>query len=185
MTWAPVGQTGGNGAATHFVGTFDGQGYTISNFVITPDATYGEGANYAAGLFGFVDAGAAVIKNLKVDNATVTGHHWTAVICGYLTGTIQNCHVTNSSVTCTHANNDACGDKAGMIVGYTNHSTTTVKDCTAKDGTVKAGRDAGQIVGCNSSGVTVSGCSAENVNVSATGDCTGANIKNDIIGRQN
>lgn len=185
MTWAPVGQTGGNGAATHFVGTFDGQGYTISNFVITPDATYGEGANYAAGLFGFVDAGDAVIKNLKVNSATVTGHHWTAVICGYLTGTIQNCHVTNSSVTCTHANNDACGDKAGMIVGYTNHSTTTVKDCTAKDGTVKAGRDAGQIVGCNSSGVTVSGCSAENVNVSATGDCTGANIKNDIIGRQN
>ncbi|MFS2831807.1 DUF6562 domain-containing protein [Bacteroides uniformis] len=185
MTWAPVGQTGRNGAATHFVGTFDGQGYTISNFVITPDATYGKVANYAAGLFGFVDAGDAVIKNLKVDSATVTGHHWTAVICGYLTGTIQNCHVTNSSVTCTHANNDACGDKAGMIVGYTNHSTTTVKDCTAKDGTVKAGRDAGQIVGCNSSGVTVSGCSAENVNVSATGDCTGANIKNDIIGRQN
>ena len=183
MPWAPVGQARGNGVATYFQGAFDGQGYTISNFVITPDDTYGEGANYAAGLFGFVDAGAAVIKNLKVDNATVTGHHWTAVICGYLTGTIQNCHVTNSSVTCTHANNDACGDKAGMIVGYTNQGS--VKDCTAKDGTVTAGRDAGQIVGCNAAGVTVSGCSAENVNVSATGDCTGANIKNDIVGRQN
>lgn len=183
MTWAPVGQARGNGVATYFQGAFDGQGYTISNFVITPDDTYGEGANYAAGLFGFVDAGAAVIKNLKVDNATVTGHHWTAVICGYLTGTIQNCHVTNSSVTCTHANNDACGDKAGMIVGYTNQGS--VKDCTAKDGTVTAGRDAGQIVGCNAAGVTVSGCSAENVNVRATGDCTGANIKNDIVGRQN
>lgn len=183
MTWAPVGQTRDNGVATYFQGAFDGQGYTISNFVITPDATYGEGKNYAAGLFGFVDAGDAVIKNLKVDNATVNGHHWTAVICGYLTGTIQNCHVTNSSVTCTHANDDACGDKAGMIVGYTNQGS--VKDCTAKDGTVTAGRDAGQIVGCNSKDVTVSGCSAENVNVSATGDCTGANIKNDIIGRQN
>ena len=183
MAWAPVGQARGNGVATYFQGAFDGQGYTISNFVITPDDTYGEGANYAAGLFGFVDAGAAVIKNLKVDNATVTGHHWTAVICGYLTGTIQNCHVTNSSVTCTHANNDACGDKAGMIVGYTNQGS--VKDCTAKDGTVTAGRDAGQIVGCNAAGVTVSGCSAENVKVSATGDCTGANIKNDIVGRQN
>lgn len=183
--WEPIGQAPGNGVKTYFQGVFDGQGYTIKNMTIKPNATYGEGANYATGFFGFVDAGDAVIKNVTFDNATIEGHHWTAVVCGYISGTIQNCHVTNSSVTCTHANNDACGDKAGMIVGYTNHSTTTVKDCTAKDGTVKAGRDAGQIVGCNSSGVTVSGCSAENVNVSATGDCTGANIKNDIIGRQN
>ena len=185
MNWEPIGQTGGNGVVTYFKGSFDGQGYTISNFVITPNATYGKGANYASGLFGFVDAGDAVIKNLKVNNANVTGHHWTAVICGYLTGSIQNCHVTNSNVVCSHANGEACGDKAGMIVGYTNHSTTTVKDCTAKNGTVKAGRDAGQIVGCNSSGVVVSGCSAENVTVEALGDCTGANIKNEIIGRQN
>lgn len=188
MIWEPIGQTGSNGVATFFQGSFDGQGYTISNFKVEPNATYGEGANYAAGLFGFVDAGDAVIKNLKVDKATVTGHHWTAVICGYLTGSIQNCHVTNSHVTCSHANGDACGDKAGMIVGYTNESTTTVKDCTAKEGTVKAGRDAGQIVGCNSSGVQVTGCSAENVIVTALSGCThsgaGTNIKNEIIGRQ-
>ena len=185
MNWEPIGQTGGNGVKTHFTGSFDGQGYTISNFIITPNPTYGKGANYASGLFGFVDAGDAVIKNLKVDNAKVEGHHWTAVICGYLTGSIQNCHVTNSHVVCSHANDDACGDKAGMIVGYTNNATTTVKDCTAKDGTVKAGRDAGQIVGCNSNGVVVTGCSAENVTVEAISGCTGANIKNEIVGRQN
>ena len=186
--WEPIGQTGGNGVATHFVGVFDGQGYTISNMNITPNATYGEGANYAAGFFGFVDAGDAVIKNVKFDNANVEGHHWTAVVCGYITGTIQNCHVTNSKVICSHANNDACGDKAAMIVGYTNRTptaTTSVKDCTAKNSSVKAGRDAGQIVGCNSKDVTVSGCSAENVTVTANGDCTGANINDDIIGRQN
>ena len=179
--WEPIGQAGGN----YFQGVFDGQGYTIKNMTIKPNATYGEGANYATGFFGFVDAGDAVIKNVTFDNATIEGHHWTAVVCGYISGTIQNCHVTNSSVVCSHANDDACGDKAAMIVGYTNESTTSVKDCTAKNGTVKAGRDAGQIVGCNSANVTVSGCSAENVTVSAIEGCTGANIKNDIVGRQN
>lgn len=183
--WEPIGQTGGNGVATYFQGVFDGQGYTIKNMTIEPNATYGEGANYATGFFGFVDAGDAVIKNVTFDNATINGHHWTAVVCGYISGTIQNCHVTNSNVVCSHANSDACGDKAAMIVGYTNESTTSVKDCTAKNGTVKAGRDAGQIVGCNSANVTVSGCSAENVTVSAIEGCTGANIKNDIVGRQN
>lgn len=183
--WEPIGQAGGNGVKTYFQGVFDGQGYTIKNMTIKPKATYGEGANYATGFFGFVDAGDAVIKNVTFDNATINGHHWTAVVCGYISGTIQNCHVTNSNVVCSHANSDACGDKAAMIVGYTNESTTSVKDCTAKNGTVKAGRDAGQIVGCNSANVTVSGCSAENVTVSAIEGCTGANIKNDIVGRQN
>lgn len=183
--WEPIGQAGGNGVKTYFQGVFDGQGYTIKNMTIKPNATYGEGANYATGFFGFVDAGDAVIKNVTFDNATIEGHHWTAVVCGYISGTIQNCHVTNSSVVCSHANDDACGDKAAMIVGYTNESTTSVKDCTAKNGTVKAGRDAGQIVGCNFANVTVSGCSAENVTVSAIEGCTGANIKNDIVGRQN
>ena len=183
--WEPIGQAGGNGVKTYFQGVFDGQGYTIKNMTIEPNATYGEGANYATGFFGFVDAGDAVIKNVTFDNATINGHHWTAVVCGYISGTIQNCHVTNSNVVCSHANSDACGDKAAMIVGYTNESTTSVKDCTAKNGTVKAGRDAGQIVGCNSANVTVSGCSAENVTVSAIEGCTGANIKNDIVGRQN
>ena len=183
--WEPIGQARDNGVKTYFQGVFDGQGYTIKNMTIKPNATYGEGANYATGFFGFVDAGDAVIKNVTFDNATIEGHHWTAVVCGYISGTIQNCHVTNSSVVCSHANDDACGDKAAMIVGYTNESTTSVKDCTAKNGTVKAGRDAGQIVGCNSANVTVSGCSAENVTVSAIEGCTGANIKNDIVGRQN
>ncbi len=185
MDWEPIGQTGGNGVATHFTGSFDGQGHTISNFVITNTGTYDKGGNYAAGLFGFVDAGDAVISNLNVDNATVNGHHWSAVIVGYLTGSVQNCHVTNSSVTCTHYDGEACGDKAGAIVGYTNHSSTTVKNCSATTCTITASRDAGQIVGCNSNGVVVSGCSAINVTVSAAGDCTGANIKNEIVGRQN
>lgn len=184
MDWEPIGQTGGNGVVAYFQGVFDGQNHTISNLKISPNATYGQGANYAAGLFGFVDAAGAVIKNLTIDKATVSGHHWTAVIAGYLSGTIQNCNVTNSNVTCTHANANACGDKAGTVTGYINSGS--VKNCTASKCTVKAGRDAGQIVGAAKE-TQVDSCTATDVTVSATGDCTdddaGKDIREEIIGR--
>ena len=179
--WTPVGQTGGNGVATYFQGMFDGRGYTISNLKITDNA-YDEGPNYAAGLFGFVDAGDAQIVNLNVDKADVNGHHWTGVIAGFLTGKISGCTVSNATVTCTHANGDACGDKAGAIVGYVNSGTVT--NNTAKDCTVKAGRDAGQIAG-TAKAEFVYDNTVYNVNVSANGDCTGANIRNEEIGRIN
>ena len=179
--WTPIGQAGGNGAATYFCGRFDGKGYTISNLKITNNA-YDEGGNYAAGFFGFVDAGDANIVNLTIDGANVNGHHWTGVIAGYLTGNISNCTVKNATVTCTHANGDACGDKCGVIVGYVNSGLVTRN--TAENCTVTAGRDAGQIVGC-AKAEYVSDNTATNVTVSATGGCTGANIRNEHIGRVN
>ena len=177
--WTPIGQTGGNGVATDFKGMFDGKGHTIENLTITNNA-YDAGANYAVGLFGFVDMGDAQIVNLTVDGANVNGHHWTGVIAGYLTGSIKNCTVKNATVTCTHANGDACGDKAGVICGYVNSGSVTAN--TAQDCTVTAGRDAGQIVGMASTAQAY-GNTAYNVTVAATGDCTGANIRNEEIGR--
>lgn len=181
MEWTPVGQTGGNGVATYFRGRFDGKGHTISNLKITNNA-YDEGEHYAAGFFGFVDAGDANIVNLTIDGANVNGHHWTGVIAGYLTGNISGCTVKNATVNCTHANGDACGDKAGVIVGYVNQGTVTGN--TVEDCTVTAGRDAGQVAGC-AKAVYVYGNTISNVTVSAAGGCTGANIRNEEIGRLN
>ena len=178
--WIPVGQTGTSyGATNYFQGIFDGQGHTISNMTIT---NTNDGEYYAAGFFGFVDGAALTVRNVNFDKATVNGHHWTGVVAGYLSGNIDNCHVTNSTVVCTHANDDACGDKAGAIVGYIN--TGLVNNCSASDTTVSAGRDAGQIVG-SSKEAYVANCTATNVNVTviAHADCTGANIRNEIIGR--
>lgn len=175
--WTPVGQTGGYGIATYFKGVFDGNNKTINNLKIT---TTNAGKNYAAGLFGFIDAGAAEIKNLTIDGATVNGHHWTGVINGYLTGKITNCTVKNATVICSHTNDDACGDKASTIVGYINSGK--VSNCHAEKCVVKAGRDAGQIVGA-AKAEYVENCTATNVTVSANGDCTGANIRNEVIGR--
>ena len=175
--WTPVGQTRGNGVATYFQGRFDGKGHTIFNLKITNNA---EGEHYAAGFFGFVDAGDANIVNLTIDGANVNGHHWTGVIAGYLTGNISGCTVKNAIVNCTHANDDACGDKAGVIVGYVNAGTVTGN--TVVDCTVTAGRDAGQVAGC-AKAEAVHDNTISNVTVSATGGCTGANIRNEEIGR--
>lgn len=140
------------------------------------------GGNYAAGFFGFTDCGKNDIKNMRFVNANVKGHHWTGVVAGYASGTIENCLVIDSKVSCTHANNDACGDKAGIITGYVNTGVVTnnkVIDCT-----VEAGRDAGQVAGCAKID-QVYGNTAIKVTVTATGDCTGKNINAAEIGRIN
>ncbi len=184
--WTPIGQTG----AKQFFGIFDGAGHTIFNLNIDSSAQTGD--NYSSGLFGWIERTGndadylMAVKNLTIDGATVTGHHNVAVIAGYLIGTIENCHVINATVTCTHANDDACGDKAGVIVGIAGEANAKVEECSATDCTVTAGRDAGQIVGAFTTNPSnVINCKADNVTVSSTGDCTGANINNALIGRTN
>ena len=176
--WTPIGQTG----ATQFKGTFDGHGYTIKNLNV--DASKQTGANYSSGLFGWLNN--ATVKNLTVENATVAGNHNVGVIAGYMETagcTISNCHVVNATVIAKHANDDACGDKVGVIVGHAGNAGVVVENCSAKDSTVVAGRDAGQIAGA-AKAANVTGCTAENVTVTAGGDCTGANVNNTVIGRE-
>jgi len=173
--WTPIGQTG----ATQFKGIFDGQNHTIKNLKV--DSSSQTGKNYSSGLFGWAESG-VTIQNVKVDGATVTGNHNVAVIVGYTySGKIENCHVSNATITCNHANDDACGDKCGLIAGYAGDESRFT-NCSGKKSTVKAGRDAGQLIGCGYN-VSVSKCSATDVEVSATGECTGANVNKNIIGR--
>ena len=180
IDWIPVGQTGGYAAKTYFQGTFDGNGKTISNLTVThwEEGSNG-GKNYASGLFGFIDAAGATVKDLTMDNANVMGSHWTGAIVGYLSGEISGCTVMNSSVVCTNKNSEANGDKAGLITGYINGTQGTVTNCTGSNSTVQAYRDAGQLVGAAKSS-QVSDCTATNVTVTGTG---GGNIRNEVIGR--
>ncbi len=181
VAWTPVGQTG----ATQFLGTFDGQNHTISNLSIDDAITT---KDHSTALFGWIERHGndadylMAVKNVKVDGATVKGHHNVAVIAGYLIGTIENCHVTGAEVVCSHANDDACGDKAGVIAGIAAEAKALITGCSAANSTVKASRDAGQIVGACIVG-KVENCSATNVTVESLGDCTGANIANELIGR--
>ena len=174
--WTPIGQTG----ATEFKGIFDGQNHTIKNLYV--DNTDKTDEYTSTGLFGWAESG-VTIQNVKVDGATVKGNHNVATLVGYTySAKIINCHVSNTTVVCTHANGDACGDKAGAIVGYAGPNAV-ITNCSASISTIVGGRDAGQVVGAGYS-ACVSGCSATEVSVSAGGDCNKeGNINNDIIGR--
>lgn len=179
--WTPVGQTG----ATTFNGVFDGDNYTIFNLNVNSEAQ--TGAHYSSGLFGWVEshtAGHGHLKNIKIEGATINGHHNCGALVGYITqetALVENCHVTGATVTCTKANDDADGDKAGALIGNATVATP-VKDCTATNSTVSAGRDAGQVIGAGKE-ANVTGCSATNVAVSANETSTGKNIRNEVIGR--
>ena len=181
IDWEPIGQTG----ATTFNGVFDGQNYTIFNLSV--DSENETGANYASGLFGWVESHTANhghIKNVKIENATIKGHHCCGALVGYITqGTalVENCHVTNANVSCTYANKDASGDKAGALIGNATVATP-VKNCTATESTISAARDAGQLIGAGKE-ANVTECTATNVTVKNNNTGTGANIRNEVIGR--
>ncbi len=174
--WTPIGNVN-----DYFSGTFDGNSKTISNLNINNSDN---GGNAATGLFGWAYP-SATIKNLTIDTAKVAGHHWVGVIAGYTYGTIENCTVKKATVSSTYSNDDADGDKAGLITGYLGVNTGIVKNCVGADSTVSACRDAGQFVGCtpatNADNVTGT---ATNVTVSHNGVGSGANINNALIGRK-
>ncbi len=67
-TWTPIGNS-----TNKFQGTFDGAGYTISNLKVTGNGNY-------VGLFGFTVDGE--IKNLTVENASVSGRVAVGVVAG-------------------------------------------------------------------------------------------------------
>ncbi len=175
--WTPVGQTG----ATQFMGTFDGDNHTISNLKIN---NADESIYCSSGLFGWLNS--AIVKNVKIAGANVAGHHNVGTIAGYMETTsgctIENCHVSNATISCTGVNDDANGDKCGGIVGHAGNAGVKVKDCSVSNSSISAGRDAGQVVGA-ALVANVENCTATSVTVTANGTSTGANINEAIIGR--
>lgn len=85
-----------------FAGTFDGNGYTISNLnmVLTDVDTYGSSSTMHAGLFGYTNG--ATIKNLHISGTyDVDVLESDELIIGGLVGqanntTIENCYITSS-----------------------------------------------------------------------------------------
>lgn len=74
--------------------SFDGQGFTIKNCVVTAN-----GYNKSASLF---SAGTETIKNLNLENIVVKGSDGmgAAVVCVAKCDKIENVHVKNSKVSC-------------------------------------------------------------------------------------
>lgn len=142
-SWTPIGNVV-SVPSVAFHGTFDGNGKTIHDLNVSDNTP-----NYStAGLFGSLVS--ATIKDLTIENAVVKSNHYAGVICGYSEGesTIQNCKVSNATVTSTPELLGAKwdnGDKVGGIAGYI--VSAEVGGCTVENAAIQGYRDLGGIVG--------------------------------------
>ena len=196
--WTPIGLSGD--ADPKFKGTFDGNDKTIYNLNVNTSLIDDYSKTYkAAGLFGATNgiiknltidgayvehvsggsitvngiavlagstAYGATIENITVKNAVVKGNRYVAGIVGYADGTIRNCHVENVTLIATPDKLTGSydnGDKVGGIVGYTNSGIDEISGCSANDVDITAYRDAGGIVGCITSSMPATSLSGNSV----------------------
>ena len=133
---------------TYFNGVFDGNNHTISGFKVS-------GASYQ-GVFGYLGT-TAVVKNLKVANASVTssGSYGGVVVGQNNGGTIDNCQVTDAVVSSTGGSfkGGVAGQSSGTVKNTT--FTGTITTSASAVGSI-VGQNTGKIYSCYSSGTIVS-----------------------------
>ena len=153
----------GNNETYSYQGVFDGQGHTISNYVVRTENAYDNG------LFGYVKNG--TVKNVKAsarlildrssdtNSATLSndGHAHTAFIGYVIGGTVENCEVTATITT----EGTAKYVRVAAVVGGAKNAT--IRNCVAKGTMTNEGyphihfESCGAIVGiCQ--GTTVENC---------------------------
>ncbi len=165
--WTPIGDYS-SATSKVFRGTFDGNGYTISNVKID------RATSDYQGLFGYVNIN-GVIKNLKVENVDIVGKNNVGGIVGYLCrASIENAVVTgflngeknvggvagaftksnlNNSCTEITVNGDNC---VGGLVGY-GDSHASIDSCFASGKVYGISSQIGGIIGWINPG-TISNC---------------------------
>lgn len=145
--WTPIGKSG-----LPFQGTFDGDGYQITNLKIS-------NGGQCAGLFGYTKG--AVIKNCNV-TGEINGYNYTGGIVG-------SANVNTKIRNCSFQGNvEGNGEKRGGIVGHTSIGCD-VSGCFVT-GTVTGEKFVGGIAGWGAG--TIKNCYAL-ANVTATGVSAG------------
>ncbi len=134
--WEPIGVYYGLGYSEneYLRGSYNGDGYEISNLTIKSD-----GENYI-GLFAFVsDSGS--ISNLSLTNVNVVGNNSVGSLIGYCdsSGTVSNVSVEGTIV--------GKGSKTGGLIGY--NQKGTIENCEA-DIEVIGSYTTGGLIGYNS-----------------------------------
>ena len=143
--WAPIGigerKTDGGTVTKPFAGTFDGKNHKISGLTLTAGLD-------GQGLFG---CSSGMIRNLGTDsgNISIGSAERTGAICGYSSGTIENCW---NSADITGSTED--GIYVGGICGY---STGTISGCLNM-GDITANSFIGGICGNTAQGTRISNC---------------------------
>ncbi|MGM9551176.1 MAG: Ig domain-containing protein [Clostridia bacterium] len=147
--WTPIGvdSTGG------FTGVFDGNGYSITGVHL--DNCYYNGT----GLFGY---NYGTIKNLNVEG-WFSGNVYTGILCGYNSGTIDNCYtyIEDEDYKVT---NDTNSRDVGGLVG---NNRGVITKCGSSAFVEAPGANAGGLVGYHYNGTIKYSY--------ATGDVTGSN----------
>ncbi len=166
------------GASTPFIGNYNGKPestqYTLSNFTISGSPKGNEGVAPFKAING------AVLQNIAISGATVTGGKFTAGLVGYATGagaTIQNCSISSSTIS--NKNNDyGTGGLIGGIYGG------SVSGCSGTDLTISTSAADklyfGGLITYINGNVTVSRCS-----LNGTTTVTNAQKFGGIIGQIN
>lgn len=129
--FAPIGRK----ESTPFSYTFDGEGHTISNFILPNNNLH----NSYSGLFGYV-ASTGIIKNLILTNASSSStpaYTKAGIIASNNKGIINNCSVTNSIIYSAENGFTGliCCQSSGTIINsHTENNTLHVVDGTASGG---------------------------------------------------
>lgn len=157
--WDPIGDE-----AVNFEGKFDGNGFSIKNLTINrPDEDY-------VGLFGRTAGavGATELKNVIIENATITGDSLVGALLGRVSASINNCKATNINITGRVAVGGLVGRvEANGLVTYSSTSGSVT-------GAIKTGGLIGESY--STQNYSISGCLSSSTIV-------GDSIVGGIIGR--
>lgn len=160
--WLPIGDPEQRSPWNYFNGSYDGNGFTISNLTCNKDY---------AGLFEQIESG-ATLKNITILNASVSGADYLGILAGYVgsqnyyaTTTIQNCHVQGTVA----GSGGATGLLIGAVTAFWYNEIVNISDCTCEGSVSGATSNAGLVGDMRVSDtgvVTINKCSC---NVTATG----------------
>lgn len=150
-----------------FKGVLDGDNHTLKNVKI------GDGSASHQAFFYLLNG---TVKNLKFDNITVTGGNATgaassaAVITAGNSSaafTIENCHVSNSTIISGPQEGENGGSYAAGLVGRCNKADAIIRNCSVTNSTIKSTwANAGGVVGYVGNGL-VDGILSSNNTVTA------------------
>ncbi len=156
--WEPIGTLNDD-----FKGTFDGNGYVVRNITISTGADY-------TGMFGCLGS-TAVVKNLGIEDITITGNNYAGGLAGLSSGKVSNCysigyttgnnniggligHNSSGNISdCYTAGSISGNGYVGGLVGYNlSGNILESSSTTSVSGGYNGGQNTGGLVGCNSAG---------------------------------
>ena len=159
--WEPIGSF-----VNQFTATFDGNGFLLRGLSINRSTT-------GIGFFGAIST-SAVVKNVALRGAAVTGGQYTGILVGANSGLVKNSYTTGTvtggdstgglvgynvgTITTTYSTarvTAGADNKVGGLVGHLNDAAAVVLNSYAAGSVTGSGSDVGGLVGATVANATV------------------------------